>query len=65
MSNKWDEMRISYREAEGQIQATDAIVENMADMLHGRLRKVSAYNLKRLKRELRQFNICTSRWNNK
>ena len=63
MSNKWDEMRESYQEARLQINAADAIVDNMANMLCGRLRKVSKYNLKCLKRELRDFNIRTGTWN--
>ncbi|MEN6431293.1 MAG: hypothetical protein ABFD06_00130 [Smithella sp.] len=63
MGNKWDEMRESYREAERQIQAADAIVNDMAGMLQGRLRKVSTYKLSQLKRELREFNIHTGKWN--
>lgn len=66
MGNKWDEMRAVYKEAEMQIQSADAIIEDMAKMLVGRLRKINSYHggiaLQRLKRELRAFNIQTRRW---
>ena len=64
MGNKWDEMRAAYIEAERQVQATDTIINNMASMLRGRLRKVDAFYLKELKRELRSFNAGWGQWTN-
>jgi hypothetical protein len=60
--NKWDEIRSAYREAERQIGAVDAICNDMAEMLRGRLRKVSVYKASCLKRELRKLNIHTGQW---
>ena len=61
--NKWDEMREAFKEAEIAVKAADAITNDMARMLRGRLRKVDGWLLADLKRELRDFNIHTSRWN--
>jgi hypothetical protein len=67
MPNKWDEMRAAYKEAEAQVKASDAIIIDMARMLRGRLRTMGKYNggqfLAALKRELRDFNSNTQRWN--
>jgi hypothetical protein len=63
MGNKWDEMRAAYQEAETTIRAADSMVEDMAKMIVGKLKTINrAYILKRLKRELRSFNINTGRW---
>lgn len=62
MGNKWDEMRLAYQEAENQIKSADGVVNDMANMLRGRLRKVNQFYLKQIKRELRDFNIGTGRW---
>jgi len=60
--NKWDEMREAYVEAEGTVRAADGIVNSMAKMLIGRLRKANPSLCVALKRELRDFNISTKRW---
>ena len=49
-------------DAEGTLRAADAQAERMAGLLIGRLRKISAWRLKQLKRELREFNIQTGKW---
>jgi len=64
--NKWDEMRDAFREAEQTVNAADEIVDDMAKMLVGRLRKINTYYgtraLQSLKIELRDFNIQTQKW---
>jgi hypothetical protein len=40
----------------------DLRANDMAEILHGRLRKVSVSRLKKLKRELSQFNAATGKW---
>jgi hypothetical protein len=62
MANKWDEMRAAYKEAEIQVQAADAVADDMARMLKGRLRRVSKYTLCSLKKELEGFNRKTGLW---
>ena len=62
MANKFDEMREAMREARSTMYAADNIANDMADMLEGRLRKVSGWKLKKLKRELKKFNMHTQRW---
>lgn len=44
--------------------AADSFAEKMAEFLSspGRLRRVSAWELKRLKRELRAFDMVTGKW---
>lgn len=61
----WDEVNQGYKDARNRIRETDAIVGDMASMLVGRLRQagVSRSVLAKLKRELRNFNIHTGRWN--
>jgi len=60
--NKWDEMRSAFREAERQVSAADVVVNDMASMICGRLRKVSVARLQKIKKELRLFNAHTGRW---
>ena len=60
--NKWDEMRIAYKEAETQVRAADEIINDMARMIRGKLHKVPGSVLADLKRELRDFNIHTKEW---
>lgn len=42
--------------------AADSVANEMADIIQGRLRKVSTWKLKKLKRELSQFNANTGKW---
>ena len=61
--NKYDLMRDAMREARDTMNAADNCANEMAQMLKGRLRKVSPYVAAELKRELRNLNMHTKRWN--
>lgn len=61
--NKFDMMREAMQEAQSVQWAADAHATQMASMLAGRLRKVSPWALKKLKRELSEFNATTRQWN--
>lgn len=58
------EMTEAVRDAKSTINRADNFVCNMADMIVGRLRtaNISGYVLKKLKRELRDYNIHTGTW---
>ena len=58
----YDEMRAAFRTARQYCRASDEAANEAAELLQGRLRKVSSYKLRRLKRELRDFNAHTGRW---
>jgi hypothetical protein len=64
--NAYDTMRAAMEVAETQMSAADSVAKTLADMLRGRLRKVSdQYGsgiLCDLKRELRDFDMVTRRW---
>lgn len=64
MSNPFDETRSAVRNAKAQLEAADEVAGTMAGLLVGRLTKVwSVDTLAALKRELRDFNIHTGKWN--
>ena len=58
----WDDFRKCFADAERTMKQADDVAENMADMLRGRLRKVSPYILKQLKHEISQFNARDCTW---
>lgn len=60
--NKYDMFRAAMREAKDTMRAADNVADGMAEILEGRLRKVSPYYLKKLKRELSMFNVGTGKW---
>lgn len=60
--NKFDEMREAVREAQLTLQAADDSAAAMARMLVGRLRFAGADTLRKLKKELRQFDMVTGEW---
>lgn len=62
MDNPWDAVRGAVQEARSLDRALDQYANTMADVLAGRLRKVDAGYLLRLKRELRDFNAHTGSW---
>lgn len=62
MQNAFDEMQRALQEAADVQRAADANANRMASLLRGRLRHVGRYQLKALKRELRDFNITTGEW---
>jgi len=56
------EMKAALDEAERTMRAADIAADQAARLLKGRLRRVSPYILKHLKKEMRDFNISTGRW---
>jgi len=61
--NAWDEMRAAIDEARDRLRAADNCASDMASILRGRLRRVnSTYELRELKRELRDFDMTTGEW---
>lgn len=63
MANKFDEMRAAVSDAESTLRAADSVVNDLARLLKGRLRKVdSGYLLAALKNELKDFNAHTKTW---
>jgi hypothetical protein len=60
--NQFDVMREAMAEARTTLRAADSAADQMADIIRGRLRKVSGCTLVALKRELQQFNANTRQW---
>lgn len=58
----WDDFRQAFSTARHTMNQADNVANDMADMLDGRLRKVSGFRLAKLKRQLRDFNIHTGEW---
>jgi hypothetical protein len=61
-NNPFDEVRTAVNQARELFRAADDQANNMAALLEGRLRKVNPYWLKRLKKELHDFNAATGKW---
>jgi hypothetical protein len=62
MPCRFDEMIGAIEDAEITLRSADNVAKRLARVLPGRLRHCDAYTLKRLKRELRDFNITTGEW---
>lgn len=60
--NAWDLMTQAVEEAKAINYQADLRANDMAEILKGRLRKVSANRLKCIKKELSQFNAATGKW---
>lgn len=60
--NAFDTMRQAINDAKEVNRAADSMANSMATILEGRLKHVSSWTLKSLKRELRDFNIHTGHW---
>jgi hypothetical protein len=64
----YNEMHQAIAHAEQTLRLADSQTEKMIIFLVGRLRKAKSYqgvdNLKKLKKELSQFNATTGKWNN-
>jgi len=60
--NPFDAIREAVNEARVIQRAVDKSATDLAWLLEGRLRHVSPDLVKRLKRELRDFNMHTGRW---
>ncbi len=60
---KFTEMQAAINEAEAELNRADMLANNLAELLQGRLRKITRYGLlKRLKAELQHYNASTNRW---
>lgn len=57
------EMEQVVKDAEATLRKADNIANQMGRLIEGRLRHVNSYTLKKLKRELKSFNIHTGVWN--
>ena len=57
-----DDMRKAVQEAKGTLSNTDRMADSLGEMLVGRLRYVSDWTLRKLKRELRRYNPHTKTW---
>ena len=58
----FDEMAEAMEEARKIQLRADGYAEQMAQYLVGRLIKISPYTARKLKRELRKFNMTTTSW---
>jgi len=58
----WDDFRQAFSAARNTMNQANQVANDMADMLDGRLKKVSSYRLAKLKRQLRDFNMHTGEW---
>jgi len=58
----FNEMDAAVSEAKATVARMDNYLNSMADMMDGRLRKISGHRLAKLKRQLRKFNIHTNQW---
>jgi len=57
----WD-IRKEINKAKSTLRNADTVANEIADILPGRLRHVSNYNLKKLKMELKDYNAHTGKW---
>ena len=64
MAISWDEMNAAVKDAEITIRQAEVRINDMARIVAGRLRLagVSNYYLKRLKKELKNYNMHTGQW---
>lgn len=63
MSNVFDDMRTAVESAEMTLKAADKVAEKLVELLTpARLRVVSPYELKRLKRALQKFDASKGKW---
>ena len=61
--NIFDDMRTAVRNAQTTLRAADAVADEMARLLRGRLKSVEDTQcLKDLKRELTKFDSHTGKW---
>lgn len=62
MNDPFKEIREALYEAERLKRACERSANDMAMLLKGNLRSVSGWNVKDLKKELRDFNMRTMKW---
>jgi hypothetical protein len=65
MDNPFEEMRSAVSRAKEVFRAVEQCSRDMARLLRGNLRQCNDWDLKALKRELKDFNIHTGRWKEK
>jgi hypothetical protein len=58
----WDDMNKAMGDAKAAFKRADNVANEMARLMVGRLRKCNPSTLRRLKRELRDFNMTTGEW---
>ena len=67
MDNVWDEVRQKIEQAKAVNTACDNNATSMAELIVNRLKHVKGWRgtdaLRALKKELRDFNMVTGRWN--
>lgn len=61
---RWQEARDAFNDARQMLALGDTIADDIAKILgdEGRLRRVSVANLRKLKAELRLFDMNTGKW---
>jgi hypothetical protein len=62
VSNPWDDMRAAVNAAKDTMRAADSVADSLADVLDGRLRHVTPWRLKKLKRQLQDFDANRGLW---
>ena len=62
MPNPFDDVARAIEQARETRRACDAYAERMAELLVDSLRSVSAFELRRIKRRLRDFDAVTGKW---
>ena len=65
MDNAFDEITKAIEQAKAVDSVCNRNANAMLEILIGRLRHCRPWNLAKLKRELRDFNIHTKQWQNK
>lgn len=65
MDNPFDEMKRAVQQARETKLAVEQQANSMAALLAGNLRGVDSWYLKKLKQELRGYNMHTGRWTNR
>ena len=62
--NEWDTVRSALNQTQELDRAVTAHVERVAELLNrnGNIKRVSAYELRKIKRALRDFDMTTGRW---
>ncbi len=62
MGNPFDELTAALHSAKEVQRAAESQVNSVLELIDGNLRNASPYRLKRIKRELRDFNMLTGGW---
>jgi len=60
----YDEAIEAINDAKRTLNKADELVKNLGHLMPGRLKLMSYSTLKKLKKELKNFNMHTGQWNN-